>query len=84
MATLIIWLTLTFNILFAPCKYQVQDKITKEYLCGVQIEINGNHIYTDLDGYFTARPSQYAKLNFISYNDTVIELKTKIIYLSPL
>lgn len=74
--------TLIWNLFSAPQTYQIKDSATHETLCGVAVKIDGNTIYTDMDGYFTSRTRETADITYISYKDTTISLSNNVIYLS--
>lgn len=54
------------------------DKITKENLAGAVVTVNGQKVYTDLDGKFEISNPTSAKLqvkvNLISYESKVFEI----------
>lgn len=56
------------------------DKITNESLAGAVITIDGQKIYSDLDGKFEIKNSKGSKVqikvSLISYEDKIIELDT--------
>ncbi|MBP8945041.1 MAG: carboxypeptidase-like regulatory domain-containing protein [Paludibacteraceae bacterium] len=65
-------------------KGTVLDKNTKEALAGVTIIYDGQKIYTDLDGNFIIpninKEKFKLKVNFISYQDQMIEIDTHNIF----
>jgi len=54
------------------------DKNTKECLAGAVVTVNGQKVYTDLDGKFeianTSNAKVQLKVNMISYESSVIEI----------
>jgi hypothetical protein len=58
----------------------VSDKLTKETLAGAIITVNGQKVYTDLDGNFTLSTlfgeKCQLKISLISYKDQVLEINT--------
>ncbi|HOH54491.1 MAG TPA: carboxypeptidase-like regulatory domain-containing protein [Paludibacteraceae bacterium] len=63
----------------APLEGRVIDKNTHETLAGVKIIVDGQKVYTDLDGHFVitnvAPRKLQLKASMISYEDQIIEVE---------
>ncbi len=58
----------------------VADKVTQETLTGAIIAVNGQKVYTDLDGNFSisnlCSGKCQLKISLISYKDQIVEIDT--------
>jgi hypothetical protein len=70
--------TIAAEVLAFKLSGTITDKVTNESLAGAVISINGQKLYSDLDGQFeiknTSGEKLQLKVSMISYEDKIIEL----------